>query len=112
MPAGVYLVAIGFFLSSETIKPYFPAAWFNKAVFYSIQLPYLQLIKIYFLKQLGHWYRDALVWWTMVVGIPLTLMGISVFFSNLFSLYYSIISSLYSRTHCPFCKEPIKAKTK
>lgn len=112
IPLSFYLAAMGFSLSAKTIQPYLPPVWFEKVTLYSARLPYFRLIRNLFLNQLGHWYRDALVWWTMVVGIPLMLLGISAFFSNLSSLYYSIISSLYNRTHCPFCKEPIKTKTK
>lgn len=105
-----YFTAIGFLLSAEIIQSYLPATWFQKAILYSAELPYFQLIKEFILSRLNHWYTDALVWWTMVFGIPLMLMGISIFFSNLFSLYYSITSPMYNRTHCPLCKKPIKAK--
>lgn len=110
LPLSLYLVAIGFLLSGTTIRPYLPFLWFAKIAFYSAQLPYLQLSKQFFISQLNHWYKDAPVWWTIVVGIPLILMGISLFLINFFNLYYSIFGSLYNRTHCPFCQEPIKAK--
>lgn len=112
IPLSIYLTAIGFLLSAETIGSYLPAAWLEKVNFYSTQLPYFALIKQALFDQLGRWYTDAPVWWTMVVGIPLMVMGICVFFINFFNLYYTVFSPTYNRTHCPFCKEPIKTKMK
>lgn len=111
VPLSVYFVAIGFLLSENTTQSALPEIWFEKITFYSSQLPYFQQIERYLIAQLGHWYKDAPVWWTIVVGIPLILIGLSLFFSNFFSLYYSIFSLRYNRTHCPFCKEPIEIKT-
>ncbi|KPJ70885.1 hypothetical protein AMJ51_00685 [Microgenomates bacterium DG_75] len=108
MTLSVYSAAIGYSLSADTIKPYLPNALTEKVVFYSAQLPYFQLINQFIFSRLDHWYRDAFVWWGIVVGIPLILLGITIFLSNLFSLYYTIFSPSYNRTHCPFCKQPIK----
>lgn len=104
------MTALGFFLSVEIIQPYSPPVWIEKATFYSNQLPYFTTIKQLILSRVGHWYQEALVWRGMVIGIPLILLGASIFLINLFNLYYSIFSSFYNRTHCPLCKEPIKAK--
>jgi len=104
------MAATGFLLSASTIQPYLPSVWFEKITFYSAQLPFLKPTNQFVISQLNHWYKDAPVWWTMVVGIPLILIGGSIFLINCFNLYYSIFSSTYNRTHCPFCKEPIKAK--
>lgn len=111
VPLSVYLAAFGFLLSAETIQPYLPPIWFGQVTFYSAQLPHLQQIKPFLFSQLNHWYKDAPTWWTMVVGMPLIVIGICTFLINCFNLYYSIFSSTYNRTHCPFCKEPIKAIT-
>lgn len=109
---GLYIITIGFSLSKETLQPYFPPDWFEVITFCSAQLPYFPLIQQSMFAKLNHWYRDARVWWTMVVGIPLIMLGFSLFFSVFFSFYYAIFSSIYNRTHCPFCKKPIKVKTK
>lgn len=112
IPLSLYSFSLGFMFSAETIQPYLPAVWFETVSLYSSLLPYFLLIKKFIFTQLDHWYRDAPIWWTMIVGIPLMAMGISIFFATLFNLYYSIISPHYNRTHCPFCKQPIKAKSK
>lgn len=108
IPLSLYFMAIGYSISTDTIDPYLPEFLIEKANYYSTQLPFFQLIKQFIFSRLGHWYQNAFVWWGMVVGIPLILLGISVFLINLFSLYYTIFSSRYNRTHCFFCKEPIK----
>ena len=108
IPLSFYLFAIGYALSADTIEPYLPEAIIEKTHFFSEQLPGFQLIKELIFTQLGPWYLKAFVWWGMVIGIPLMILAISLFFSNLFSLYYTIFSRIYNRTHCPFCKEPIK----
>lgn len=110
VPFSAYLMALGLFLSVEVILPYSPPDWIDKALFYANKLPYFLMIKYLILSQIGHWYKEAMVWRGMVIGIPLILLGASSFLINLFNLYYSIFSSFYNRTHCPFCKEPIKAK--
>lgn len=107
-PFSFYLIAIGFALSAGTFQPHFPVTWFEKTIFYSNKLPYFFLIRNFLFFSLNHWYKDAPVWWTMVVGIPLIAMGICFFFITLFTLYYSIFSSIYNLTHCPFCKQSIK----
>jgi hypothetical protein len=112
VPLSLYSFSLGFMFSAETIQPYLPAVWFETTNLYSNLLPYFPLIKKFIFAQLNHWYRDTPVWWTMVVGIPLMVMGISIFFATLFNLYYSTISPYYNRTHCPFCKQPIKARSK
>lgn len=106
-----YLAAIGVFLSVEVILPYSPPDWIDKALFYSNKLPYFLMIKYLILSQVGQWYKEALVWRGMVIGIPLILLGASIFLISFFNLYYSIFSSFYNRTHCPFCKDAIKIKT-
>jgi len=103
-----YLAGIGLLLSAETIKPFTPLLLLQRATFYSGQLPFFQSIKFYIFNQLNHWFLDALVWWTMVVGIPLILAAVAIFFSNLFNFYYAIVDSQYNHTHCPFCKPHIK----
>jgi len=108
IPLSLYFIAIGYLISADTIDPFLPESLIEKANYYSAQLPYFQFIKQFIFSQLGHWYQDAFVWWGMVVGIPLILLGISVFFSNFFSFYYTIFSPRYNRTHCFLCKEPIK----
>jgi len=110
VPFSAYLAAIGIFLSAEVIQPYSPPDWLDKAIIYSNKLPYFLMIKYLILSQVGQWYKEALVWRGMVIGIPLILLGASIFLINFFNLYYSIFSSTYNRTHCSFCKEPIKAK--
>ena len=108
VPFSAYLAALGLFLSVEVIQPYSPPDWIDKAIFYANKLPYFLMIKYLILSQVGHWYKEVLVWRGMVIGIPLILLGASVFLISLFNLYYSIFSPFYNRTHCPFCKEPIK----
>ena len=107
-----YFIALGFLFSAKTIEPFIPIAWTEKINFYSTQLPFFQLIKQSLLSQLGHWYQDAQVWLAMAVGIPLMALGMSVFLISLFNLFHSIVNPLYNRTHCPFCKEPIKVVKK
>jgi len=112
IPLSFYLTAIGFSFSAETVQSFLPAVWFEKISYYSTLLPYFPSIKQFIFDQLNQWYQKAPVWWTMAVGMPLILMGISLFLINFFNLYYSIFSRTYNRTHCPLCKEPIKAKMK
>lgn len=111
-PLGIYLAAIGFLLSERITKLILPTGLQNKINFYTTLLPCFSLIKKSLLDRLGHWYQDAPSWWTLIVGIPLVLMGTSVFLINLFGLLHSIFSPDYNRTHCPFCKEPIKLKAR
>ncbi len=106
-----HFFAIGFLLAGKTIKPYLPSDWFEAITYLSNQLPFFPLIKKLVFDQFRQWFQSAPVWWTMVVGLPLILLGISVFFSNFFTLYYSIFSPKYNRTHCPFCKQPMEIKT-
>lgn len=110
IPFSAYLMALGLFLSVELIQPYSPPDWLDKAIFYSNKLPHFLMIKYLIFSQVGSWYKEALVWRGMVIGIPLILLGASVFLINFFNLYYSIFSSFYNRTHCPFCRHPIRAK--
>jgi len=106
-PISAYLLAIGFSLSSDTISPYLPKVWTEKLNFYSYQLPYFQTINEFVFQKLNYWYQDAPIWWGMVVGIPLILISVCCFFIVFFNLYYSIFSSKYNHTHCPFCKKPV-----
>lgn len=106
----VCLTAVGFLLSKKTLQPAFPPTLYKKITLCLDQLPYLDSIRASMFDQLNHWYRSVPTWWTMVVGIPLMLLGASFFLINLFNLYYALVSSEYNRTHCPFCKQPIKAK--
>jgi len=112
IPSSIYVGAIGFSLSATTFRPYLPFDLFKKILLYSTRLPYFQLIKILLYSQLGRWYKDAPVWWTMTIGIPLIAMAISAFLISLFNLYYSIFSRMYNRTHCPLCKHFIKVVKK
>jgi hypothetical protein len=105
LPLSVYLMTIGFFLSGETIKPLSPPEWFTRAEFYARQLPYSLEIKNFIFSQLNHWYQDAPVWWTMVVGLPLLVLGTSLFLIFSFNLYYSVFSKTYNQTHCFFCRK-------
>lgn len=110
VPPSAYLVAVGFLLSGQTLKPFLPTILFEKISFYLAQLPYFPLIGESVLSQLNQWYKDAPMWWAMVVGVPLIFLGVSIFLINFFSLYYSIFSPAYNQTHCPLCRQPIKAK--
>ncbi|HUS52135.1 MAG TPA: hypothetical protein VMX77_01565 [Candidatus Bathyarchaeia archaeon] len=105
-----YLASIGFLLSTETIGSFLPPALTEKINLYSNQLPFFPLIKQEFFSFLGSWYQGALTWWAMVVGLPLIVLGLTISLINLFNLFYSITSPFYNRTHCPFCKEPVKAR--
>lgn len=108
IPLSFYLFAIGYALSADTIEPYLPKAIIEKVYFFSEQLPTFRLIKESIFAYLGPWYEKAFVWLGMVIGIPLMIVAISLFLSSSFSLYYTIFSQIYNRTHCPLCKEPIK----
>lgn len=110
-PSSAYMGLIGFLLSRETIQPFFSAIWLEKISYYFSLLPYFPTIKFFLFTWLGHWYVDAPTWWTMVIGIPLIILGIDILLINLFNLFYSVFSLKYNRTHCPFCKQPIKFKT-
>jgi len=110
MPLSAYLGAFGFLLSADTLQPHLPKNWFDIIVFYSAKLPYFSLIKEFIFLELNHWYKGAPVWWTMVVGLPLIVMAVSLFFIVFFNFYYSLFSKKYNHTHCPFCKEPIKVE--
>ncbi len=106
VPLSFYLAAIGFAFSAVTVKSAIPEVWFEKIVFYSKQLPYFPIIKESIFNRLDYWYLDSPEWWTVIAGIPLILMSLSIFLINFFNLYYSIFSWTYNRAHCPFCKEP------
>jgi len=105
-PLSLYLTIAGFLLSEETIRNFLPPSYLEKINFYLVQVPHFQVVKKAVFSLVGHWYKEAPVWWAMVVGIPLILIGISVFFINFFELYYSIVSLSYQQTHCPFCEPP------
>ena len=62
IPFSIYTMAFGLMFSVETIHPYSPPVWLEKALFYSNQLPYYQVAKKFILAELGHWYAEALVW--------------------------------------------------
>lgn len=109
IPLSAYVATVGFFLSVDTLQSLLPAEWIAQITFYSSQLPFLPSVKRLTFQQLNHWYKDAPVWWAMVVGLPLIIMGICVFSIGFFNLFHSIASPLYNRAHCPFCKEPLKA---
>lgn len=110
VPFNLYLAGLGLFLSVEIVQPYAPPDWLDQALLYSSKLPYLTTLKYLILSQVGHWYQEVLVWRGMVIGLPLILLAASIFLVSFFNLYYSIFSPHYNRTHCPFCKEPIKIK--
>jgi len=110
-PLSTYIVALGFFLSSEIIQPYLFPDWFEVITFYSAKLPYFHLIQQFILGQLNHWYQEIQNWRAIVVGIPLIILGVCLFIAQFFNLYYSVFSTKYNRTHCPFCKKPIKLET-
>ena len=77
---------------------------------YSNQLPYFQSIQHFVLSQLNHWYQSVQNWRGIVIGLPLIVLGVCILLINFFNLYYSIFSSKYNRTHCPFCKKPMEIK--
>ena len=42
-------------------------------------------------------------WRLMVIGLPLGMMGISIFLIVLFNFLQALFNLQYNRTHCPFC---------
>lgn len=48
--------------------------------------------------------QKAPTWRLMVIGLPLGMMGISLFLIVLFNFLHALFSPHYNRTHCPFCK--------
>lgn len=103
LPLGIYLIAIGFLLSEKTLQPHLPPFWLDKT-HYLARLPYYQVIQSHLFNRWLPSDEGVSVWWTMVVGLPLMALGVSIFLINFFNLYYAIFSPLYNRTHCPFCQ--------
>ncbi len=110
VPAGVYLLTIGFVISADSIKPFLPKVLFEQITFFSLRIPFLPVIKQTIFSQLNHWYKDAPGWWAIAVGLPLMCLGTSLILINFFNLHYAIVSWEYNRAHCPFCKGPVKIK--
>ncbi|OGD85948.1 hypothetical protein A2Z23_01770 [Candidatus Curtissbacteria bacterium RBG_16_39_7] len=48
--------------------------------------------------------------WSMAVGLPLALLGVSIFIMGIYAFFASIFSFGYSISHCPFCKSPVILK--
>ncbi len=44
----------------------------------------------------------------IIITVPIFLAIISVFSVSIYVIYAGIFDLFYSRTHCPFCKNPIK----
>jgi len=112
IPLSFYLFTIGFLLSAKTIQPYSPQIWFEKVSLYTVKLPHFQELKNFLFFKLGLWYQDAPVWWTMVVGLPLIVLGVCLILIVFFNLYYSVFSPTYNQTHCPLCGRPTKIKSR
>jgi hypothetical protein len=104
---GAYLMFIGFKLSEDTVKLWLSTQNQEKLKILISLLPYSQIIQEEMFRRLGDWYLEAQSWWTMVVGIPLLIIGASTWVINAFNLLYSLFSWHYNQTHCPFCqREP------
>lgn len=111
IPVSFYLIALGFLLSHDVLQPYWPVL-LGVVGYYSVRLPGFLFLKTLLFDRLNHWYRDAPIWWGMVVGLPLILMGLALFLINFTNLILAITRPSYNRTHCPFCKQPIKLQVK
>lgn len=100
----LYLIIIGFILSTITLQSILPDLWLKEINSYLTLVPYFLLIKDTVFSLLNHWYQSAHTWWAMVVGLPLIIIGFFTFLINFFNLYHTIFSSLYNQTHCPLCR--------
>jgi hypothetical protein len=110
LPVSAYLLAFGLAISITTIKPIFSGSILLYAQYYSHQLPYFMTLKNQLFDSLKFFGLEAPVWWTMVVGLPMIIVGLIIFTTNFVNLFNAIFSADYHRTHCPFCKQPIRIK--
>lgn len=82
---GIYLMAVGLELSRTTLESF-------------------RLTNISYLPLSGA-SGGVMTWWTMVVGIPLMLLGSSLAIISFFNLWYAITSLKYNQAHCPWCNK-------
>jgi hypothetical protein len=48
--------------------------------------------------------------WSLAVGLPLMLLGISMGMFSMYDLTVALISSKWRREHCPYCRPISKVK--
>ncbi|HUV46822.1 MAG TPA: hypothetical protein VMW29_01680 [Candidatus Bathyarchaeia archaeon] len=104
--SGAYMTTTGFIFFKKLIEPFPPSVFFDQVCQFIFQIPYLAKIDL-FLEELKFLYHPAPSWWASVVALPMMLVGANIFLINFFDFLMAIFSRSYSRTHCPFCKEPV-----
>ena len=109
-PIGLCLSLIGYSISRETISGLLPTTIMQNIEFYSLKLPNFLKIKNIVFSLLGDGYQRTPTWWTMVVGLPLVVIGLIIITTVLFDLYYALFVREFHQTHCPLCEVPIKFK--
>jgi hypothetical protein len=101
---GAYFFSFGFSLSRSTLVTFFSNEKLDLVASYLKYAPYFMSLKQVTIDRLSLNTAGLGTWWTMVVGIPLMLMGITSLFINLANLLLAIFDYTYSLAHCPWYK--------
>ena len=100
---GAYFFSFGFLLSRTTVNSFVAEDLLEKIGSYLLTyVPYLPLLKTKTVDLLSLNTGGLATWWTMVVGIPLMLIGLGAFLINFLNFLLSVFSYLYNLTHCPW----------
>ncbi|MFC1711375.1 hypothetical protein ACFLZ1_02185 [Patescibacteria group bacterium] len=106
IPISVYMLILGYIFSKIIFQTYLPLNLFEKINNLSYQLPFVFELEILITKTLGKWFTSAPMWWAVVVGLPLILGSVSIFFIALTDFVYAITNTAFNRIHCFFHRKP------
>ena len=99
---GAYFFSFGFSLSKTTLLTFFAKEQLDLVDQYYVYVPSFIWLKSKTVDLLSLGSGGLATWWTMVVGIPLMLMGVTSLLSNFFSFLFAIFDYVYSLGHCPW----------
>ena len=102
MVLGGYFFAFGFSLSKNTLLAFFERSQLDMVDKYFVYIPYFLELKGFTIDRLALNSGGLATWWTMVVGIPLMLLGITALMINFFTFISAMFDYVYNLTHCPW----------
>jgi len=99
----LYWLMIGLKISGQVLQNYLPLDWFDKLNQYFALMPYSEMIQNWVGSRFEGASGGVMTWWTMVVGIPLMLISISMIVANWLNLWLALFDKRYNQANCRWC---------